>query len=266
MNPSEAEFLDQALAVARDAASAAEAVIARHYRSQLTVETKSDASPVTLADREAEQAVTAVLRRHYPAHAVYGEEYGQSGDGEWLWLIDPIDGTKAFVRDYPLFSTQIALMHRGELMLGVSSALQFGQCAWARRGGGAFLDGRPVRIASLRDLPAAQLSFGNIKSLAGDAAAWGRIAHLVQGANRCRGYGDFLHYHLLAQGAVDAVIESDVNILDIAALAVICQEAGACFTDLAGQPLTLQTRSVLAAPVALHAFLLREINWVETQP
>ncbi len=261
MNHADARFLDQALAVAREAAAAAEVVIARHYRTRIAVETKDDASPVTIADREAEQAIAQVLRRHYPAHAVYGEEYGRSGDSEWLWLIDPIDGTKAFVRDYPLFSTQIALMHEGELVLGVSSAGQFGQSAWARRGGGAFLDARPVRIETLRELPAAQLSFGNIKSLAGDPERWARVASLVQRANRCRGYGDFLHYHLLAQGAVDAVIESDLNILDIAALAVICREAGATFTALGGQPLTLHTRSVLAAPAALHAFLLREIGF-----
>lgn len=261
MNARNEPFLDQALAVARQAAAAAEAVIARYYRSRIAVETKSDDSPVTRADREAEQAIVAVIREHYPQHAVYGEEFGRSGNSEWLWLIDPIDGTKAFVRDYPLFSTQIALMHAGELVLGVSSAGQFGQCAWARRGGGAFIDGQPVAIATLRELPAAQLSFGNIKTLASDPERWSRIGSLIQRANRCRGYGDFLHYHLLAQGAVDAVIESDLNILDIAALTVICREAGATVTDLSGQPLTLETRSLLAAPKGLHALLLDAIGF-----
>lgn len=254
-------MLDQALAAAREAAAAAEVVIARYYRTRIAVETKDDASPVTQADREAEQAIVRVLRAHYPSHAVYGEEYGHSGDSEWLWLVDPIDGTKAFVRDYPLFSTQIALMHAGELVLGVSSAGQFGQTAWARRGGGAFVDAQPVRIETLRDLPEAQLSFGNIKTLASDPEYWSRVGSLVQRANRCRGYGDFLHYHLLAQGAVDAVIESDLNILDIAALAVICREAGAIFTDLGGRALTLDTRSVLAAPAQLHDLLLGEISF-----
>ena len=247
-----AEFLDAALAVALQAADAAEAVVARHFRARFEVEIKADASPVTIADREAEQAILAVLRANYPDHAVYGEEYGRSGDSDFLWLVDPIDGTKAFVRGYPVFSTQIALMYRGELVLGVSSAGQFGERAWARRGGGAFVNGERVRIGAAASLGEAQLSVGNVKSLAADARRWLALADLVRGANRTRGYGDFLHYHYLARGAVDAVIESDVNILDIAALAVIVREAGAVFTELDGSPLSLDTRSVLAAVPALH--------------
>ena len=245
-------FLDAALAVALEAAAAAEAVVARHYRARFEVEIKADASPVTIADREAEQAILAVLRAAYPDHAVYGEEYGRSGDSDFLWLVDPIDGTKAFVRGYPVFSTQIALMHRGDLVLGVSSAGQFGERACARLGGGAFVNGERVQIGPAAQLADAQLSLGNLKSLAADARRWAALAGLVRGANRTRGYGDFLHYHYLARGAVDAVIESDVNILDIAALAVIVREAGAVFTELDGGPLTLDTRTVLAAVPALH--------------
>lgn len=247
-----AEFLDAALAVALKAADAAEAVVARHYRARFEVEIKADASPVTIADREAEQAVLAVLRAAYPDHAVYGEEFGRSGDSDFLWLVDPIDGTKAFVRGYPVFSTQIALMHRGELVLGVSSAGQFGERAFARLGSGAFVNGEAVRVGPATRLADAQLSIGNVKTLAAETRRWLALAELVRGANRTRGYGDFLHYHYLARGAVDAVIESDVNILDIAALAVIAREAGAVFTDLDGGPLTLDTRNVLAAVPALH--------------
>lgn len=245
-------FLDDALAVAERAADAAEAVIARHYRARLEVEIKADASPVTIADREAEQAILGVLRAAYPEHAVYGEEYGHSGQSDFLWLVDPIDGTKAFVRGYPVFSTQIALMYRGELVLGVSSAGQFGERARARLGGGAFVNGEAVRIGPAARLADAQLSIGNVKTLATDAKRWLALSELIRGANRTRGYGDFLHYHYLARGAVDAVIESDVNILDIAALAVIVREAGGVFTQLDGAPLTLDTRSVLAAVPLLH--------------
>ena len=246
------EFLDAALAVALKAADAAEIVVARHYRAHFDVEIKADASPVTIADREAEQAILTVIHASYPDHAVYGEEFGRSGDSDFLWLIDPIDGTKAFVRGYPVFSTQIALMHRGELVLGVSSAGQFGERAWARRGGGAFVNNERVQIGPAMKLADAQLSVGNVKTLASDPRRWLALAELVRGANRTRGYGDFLHYHYLARGAVDAVIESDVNILDIAALAVIVREAGAVFSELDGTPLTLDTRSVLAAVPALH--------------
>jgi len=260
MSLEDTAFLDHALQVARTAADAAEAVVARYYRASIEVETKADLSPVTLADREAEQAILAVLRASFPDHAYYGEEYGRSGQGRFLWLIDPIDGTKSFVRGYPMFSTQIALMIDGELVLGVSSAMQYGQCAWARRGGGAWINGEPVRAALGRTLAAAQVSTGNIKTLARDPQRWAALGALLIDCNRTRGYGDFLHYHLLASGAVDVVIESDVNILDIAALTVIAREAGALVTDLQGRPIDLDCGSMLAAAPVLHAELLQRLG------
>ncbi len=246
-------FLDNALAVARQAAEAAAGVIARHYRTALSVETKADQTPVTVADREAEAVIKQVLRRAFPDHGFYGEEEGREGEGDLLWLIDPIDGTRSFVRGYPMFSTQIALMHREELVLGVSSAAQFGEVAWARRGGGAFLNGERIRAAGASEFGSATaISIGNVKTLS-LGAGWNALARLIQRCGRTRGYGDFYHYHLLARGSIDLVIESDVNILDIAALAVIVREAGAVFTDLVGDELTLDTTSVLAGTPALHA-------------
>ncbi len=253
-------FLDGALNAARAAASAAAEVIRRYYHSGVAVEMKADQTPVTIADREAETAVKKLLRTAYPDHAFYGEEHGREGDGDYLWLIDPIDGTKAFVRGYPMFSTQIALMHRGALMLGVSSAPVFGETAWARSGGGAFLNGDPIRVASTRELgPSSAISIGNVKTLTGDAR-WNVLGEMIRRSGRIRGYGDFLHYHLLARGCIDLVIESDVNILDIAALAVIVREAGGTFTDLAGGDLSLDTTSVLASTPVLHMQTLREFG------
>jgi len=261
MNRLDPVFLDEALAVAREAASAAADVIAHYYRRDVAVELKADQSPVTRADVESEQAIRAVLQRAYPDHAIYGEEAGRSGDGDFLWLVDPIDGTKSFVRRYPFFSTQIALMHRGELVLGVSCASAFGETMWARQGGGAYFNGERVSVADTTELAQAALSTGNLKSLA-RGAGWRTLAELVQAANRTRGYGDFYHYHLLARGSLDVVIESDVNILDIAALAVIVREAGGVFSDLDGAELALDTTSVLAATRALHpALLARFQGW-----
>lgn len=248
----EAAFLDRALDVARRAARAAAAIIDGYYRGGAQVTLKPDATPVTQADIEAEAAIRAVLREAFPDHAIHGEEAGREGEGDFLWLVDPLDGTKSFVRRNPVFSTQIALMHRGELVLGVSCASQFGQMAWARRGGGAFLDGVPLRVAETGEVAQAVVSTGNLKSLA-QGPRWSALGQLLVEANRGRGYGDFLHYHLLAQGSVDVVIESDVSILDVAALAVIVREAGGVFTDLSGVPPDLDTRSVLATVPALHA-------------
>lgn len=254
------EFLDHALTVARAAAVAATQVIRRYYRDGFDVEIKADETPVTIADREAEAAIKQVLRAAFPEHAYYGEEEGREGEGEWLWLIDPIDGTKSFVRRYPFFSTQIALMYRDELVLGVSSASEYGELAWARRGGGAWLNGERLQVSAASDFTAqTAISFGNIKTLSRDAR-WQTLARMVQRCGRTRGYGDFLHYHLLARGCIDLVIESDVNILDVAPLAVILREAGAVFTDLDGNAPTLDTTSVLAGPPALHARALDEFR------
>lgn len=260
-------FLSEALAVAHCAADAAGHVIhARYAARDFSVEAKEDATPVTEADREAELAIKDVVRATFPGHAFLGEELGREGDGDFLWLIDPIDGTKAFVRGYPMFSTQIALMYRGELVLGMSAAAEYGERAWAVRGGGAHIgtdasDGRRVCVSSATEFgPMAAISTGNLKSMAGDAVRWNALAGLVKRVGRIRGYGDFLHYHLLAQGAIDLVIESDLNILDIAALVVIVREAGGAFTTLSGGPIDLDVRDALAGTRALHAEALAVFN------
>jgi histidinol-phosphatase len=240
------------LIAALEAARAADAVIAPLYRSNLAVQIKADRSPVTEADRRAEGAIRAVLTQHFPDYGFYGEEGGQHGmQAENIWLVDPLDGTKSFVRDTPFFSTQIALLRRGELVLGVSSACAYGELAWAEVGGGAWLNGQRIRVSNKAALEEAILSTGNLKTLAA-RPQWARFGQLVQRVNRLRGYGDFVHYHLLARGALDVVIESDVNILDIAALAVIVREAGGTFTDLAGGAVGLSTTTVLASNGALH--------------
>ncbi|HUS23403.1 MAG TPA: inositol monophosphatase family protein [Candidatus Binatia bacterium] len=249
------EFLRAAL----EAADAADAIIRKAYRGDFVVRTKADASPVTEVDEAAERAIRQVLESHFPRHGVYGEEYGRQNEtAEHLWLVDPIDGTKAFVRGYPIFSVQIALMHRGELVLGVSSAPCWnggqGERVFAERGSGAWLGGDRLRVSDVAALPQATLSTGNLADLA-RSPSWTRLGALVPQLHRIRGYGDFLHYHLLAAGRIDAVVETNVNILDIAALAIIVREAGGTFTDLSGAPVGLQTRSVLASNGRLHAML-----------
>jgi len=158
-----------------------------------------------------------------------------------------------------MFSTQIALMHRGELVLGVSSAPAAGEVAWAVRGGGARIDGSRVSVSSRSSLEEATVSTGNLRTLA-RSDRWARLGRIFAMANRTRGYGDYYNYHRLAAGQIDAVIESDVNILDIAALSVIVREAGGVFSDLHGAPPDLSTTSVLAATPQLHSRLLEMLN------
>ncbi len=246
------EFLTTAL----DAARAGAEIIRRYYQQNLAVTVKSDKSPVTKADVETEQVIHRLIASRYPDHGFYGEETGQSAiNAEYLWLVDPIDGTKAFVREYPFFSTQIALMHKGKLILGVSSAPVYGEIAYGEVGQGAWLEGKPIKVSAIDTLEAAALSAGNLKTLA-SGPQWSKYGNIVSRVHRIRGYGDFLHYHLLAAGKIDAVIESDVNILDIAALAVIVEAAGGKFTDLQGGPIGLDTTTVLATNGKLHQPLL----------
>ena len=242
----------QELQAAIDAAQAAADVIRSLYRRNLAVEIKSDRSPVTEADVRSEEAIRDVHAKRFPGYGFYGEETGRHAMGaESVWLVDPIDGTKSFIRDCPFFSTQIALMRGGELVLGVSSAPAYGEFAWAERGEGAWLDGKRIQVSRTATLIDSIVSTGNLKSLA-RSAHWGRFGELIPQVSRIRGYGDFVHYHLLARGSLDVVIESNVNILDIAALTVIVAEAGGRFTDLSGAPVGLDTTTVLATNGLLH--------------
>jgi histidinol-phosphatase len=254
MNPS------PELKAALDAAEQA-AVIARSlYQHNIEVRIKADKSPVTEADVRCETAIREILETRFPSYGFFGEETGsRDTQAENLWLVDPIDGTKAFVREYPMFSTQIALMRRGEIVLGVSSAPVYGELCHAERGQGAYLNGKRLSVSQISSVESAALSSGNLKSLA-VGNQWTRYGALVSRLNRIRGYGDFLHYHLLAGGKIDAVVETDVNILDIAACVAIVNEAGGRFTELGGAPISLQSTSVLATNGLMHAPILAALS------
>src|SRR5688572_32092465 len=248
--------LEAALAAATEAST----IVRAHYAAGVSPRTKADGSPVTDADIAAERAIRALVAARFPDDGFYGEESpAERLEAARVWLVDPIDGTKSFVRGYPMFSTQIAVMHRGRLELGVSSAPVYGETAWAEPGGGAFLGGERLAVSRIERIEGATLSTGNLRTLA-RGPRWAAFGGLVASLDRIRGFGDFLHYHLLAAGKIDAVLESDISILDIAALTVIVEEAGGRVTDLEGAPVGLQTRSILATNGALHEAILDALN------
>ncbi|TDR17528.1 inositol monophosphatase family protein [Marinicella litoralis] len=255
------QVIEQALLVAQQAARKAETVIKQYYQgSDLSTEVKSDQTPVTIADKECEQVIRAEIAKTFPDHGIYGEEFGRSDneDSDFLWLIDPIDGTKSFVRQYPFFSTQIALMYQDQLVMGVSNAPMFDEMAWASLGEGAFLNGQSIHVSEKFEHHSSCVSTGNIQTLVHNN--WQRLGQLLTKFSKIRGYGDFYHYHLLASGKIDLVVESDVNILDIAALTVIVREAGGKITDLKGKPIGLETSSILAGTESTHGIGIRELN------
>ena len=249
------------LNAALDAARAAADVIRGFYQRNVRIEVKAYKTPVTEADVRSEETIRELLTQRFPTYGFYGEETGKSDmNAESVWLVDPIDGTKSFVRECPFFSTQIALMRGGKFVLGVSMAPAYDELAWAERGRGAFLNGKRIHVGKVAALDAAIVSTGNLKTLT-TTPAWNRFGGLIRSISRIRGYGDFVHYHLLARGALDVVVESDVNILDIAALTVIVEEAGGRFTDLTGGAVGLDTTTVLATNGALHQSILDTLQY-----
>ncbi len=267
MNASE---LENALSVAEKAADAAEKTIQNELSDgDWSVSYKQDDSPVTEVDIASEKAIKSVLMQALPDADFYGEETGRSSaqvsannsdagrSGRLLWLVDPIDGTKSFIRNMRYYSTQIALQDSGELCVGVSNAPAYGERMVASLGAGAWLNGVQVHCRKTTSLRDAFLSTGNLNRLAQNAASWQVLGQIIPQVRRVRGYGDFCHYHQLCCGQTDLIIESDVNILDIAALTVAVREAGGVITDLVGNAVTLDTTSVLAAGTeALHAEVL----------
>jgi len=250
------------LKTAIEAAEAAQQVIKTYYSGDFEIEIKPDETPVTVADIETEKTIKKIILDAFPDHGFFGEETGKvNEDAEYNWLIDPIDGTKSFVRRYPFFSTQIALMKNGELILGVSNSPEFNEMAYAEKGQGAWLNGEKISISDVDSIKQSTLSVGNLSTIA-QKPQWQNLGDLISSVNRVRGYGDFYHYHLLASGKIDIILESDVNILDIAALAVIVREAGGVFTDLNGKELSLETTTVLAANSSkIHSQVLSDISY-----
>jgi histidinol-phosphatase len=212
----------------------ADEVTLRKFRAHdLKVETKPDLTPVSEADQAAEQLIRERLGAARPGDAVLGEEYGTQGDSSRRWIIDPIDGTKNYVRGVPVWATLLALEEDGEMRVGVCSAPALGHTWWAVRGGGAFADGAPIGVSNVRALEDAQLCYSDFKWW-GEYGLQGEFDALAKRVWRTRGFGDFWSHILVAEGAADVAAEPVVALWDLAPLLVIVEEAGGSFTDLAG--------------------------------
>lgn len=253
------DSLKNYLNLAKQAGNVAKNIIMDAYQSPISVEIKDDYTPVTEIDVNVEKSIRKMITEAYPNHGFWGEESGKSNiDSDYIWLIDPIDGTKAFIRGRPFFSCQIALMFKGEIILGVSVAPAFngGEIACAAKGMGAFIGESRIHVSSISELKDVVFSSGNIKSLTKESIKWEKYGELLCSINTTRGFGDFLHYHYLASGKLDAVVESDVSILDVAALSIIVKEAGGCVTDFAGNSLSLMSKNIVATNGYLHDKIL----------
>jgi histidinol-phosphatase len=212
---------------------------ARFGALDLRVDTKPDLTPVTDADRAVETELREVLGRERPDDSVVGEEFGGTTTFSGRqWIIDPIDGTKNFVRGVPVWASLIALLEDGVATVGVVSAPALHRRWWAARGRGAFaaVDGgpaRPLSVSSVAQLDSASLSFSSLSGWA-QRGLRDRFIELTDAVWRVRAYGDFLSYCLVAEGAVDIAAEPEVSVWDLAPLDILVREAGGTFTGLDG--------------------------------
>ena len=228
------------LAVAVELAKRADGITMDRFGAlDLRIDTKPDLTPVTDADEAVEAALRRVLAAERPGDAVLGEEYGGTAALHGRqWVIDPIDGTKNFVRGVPVWASLIALLEDGVPVVGVVSAPALGRRWWAGRGLGAYAAvgdavPRPLSVSAVADLASASLSFSSLSGWA-DLGVRDQFVALTDAVWRVRGYGDFFSYCLVAEGAVDIAAEPEVKLWDLAPLDILVREAGGAFTNLAG--------------------------------
>ena len=242
--------LDRAVEAAVEAARAAGRIAVRYYRHGFDVTIKPDQTPVTQADRESEQAIVEVLGRAFPDCGFLGEEFGSTGPAARRWIIDPIDGTKNFVRRIPVWATLIGLEEDGEVTAGVVYNPITDDMYTARRGGGAFLNGERIRVSSIADLDAAQLLHAGLR-LYRDAGRWDGLVRLVDATGRQRGFGDYMGYTLVSEGKAEIYAELDLKPWDLAPCKILVEEAGGRFTDFEGRA-TIYSGHAFATNGVLH--------------
>jgi histidinol-phosphatase len=255
--------VDRALNAALDAAREAGALALRYFTGRFEVTVKPDHTPVTQADREAEVAIVSRLRAAFPDVGFLGEEFGAQGVQARRWIVDPIDGTKNFVRGIPYWATLIALEEDGEITLGVVHAPATGDLLWARRGQGAFANGRPLHVSAVDRLADATMIHSGLNYMKAEGGrVWPGFIRLVDATQRQRGFGDYFGYTFVLRGQAELMIECDLKPWDLAPLKVLLEEAGGRLTDFEGKP-TIYSGTALASNGELHAAALAVLNGKE---
>jgi histidinol phosphatase-like enzyme (inositol monophosphatase family) len=250
--------LSSLLDFAVDAAWQAGRVTLRYFQTDVTVERKPDQSVVTMADREAERVLRRLIEARFPDHAIVGEEFGgDDRDASHQWIVDPIDGTNAFVRGVPLYGVLMALVIRGEPVVGVAHFPALGDMIGAARGEGCRVNGRAVRVSKVAAVRQACLAYTDATQLrARLGARWDR---LVDDVALVRGWGDCYGHCLVAAGRADAMLEARLQPWDCAALVPIIQEAGGRFTDWQGRTV-IDGGDAVSSNGLLHDTVLRVLG------
>ena len=218
----------------------AKAEVLKWYRGEFSVDVKEDLSPVTIADRKAEEILRKKISKYFPDHGIIGEEFGNHNeDAEWVWTIDPVDGTRSFVRGLPLFASMIALLHKGEPVLGIIELPALGETAWAVKGKGAFANGQPLKVSSQSRLKGAFVAVADHYCFRSEKCSF-LYNRLNQEAEIVRTYPDAFGHLMAIRGVVDVMVDPLAKIWDYAPCKILVQEAGGRFANFAGNRASIE--------------------------
>ena len=247
------------LDVAIDAAKAGGELALKYFKSHPKVSYKADKTPVTRADIEAEKLIRKIITKKFPDHGIIGEELPPvNPKARYQWVIDPIDGTKSFVRRMPFWSTLLALMENGKPIIGISFSPVDNELFTAEKGKGTFLNGKRQRVSKVSELQNAYLAHGSIDAFENKNMLNGFIK-LYRATGSHRGFGDSYAYHLLIKGNIDIMVEAKDKVHDIAAPAILIEEAGGKFTDFSGK-FSLTSDCGVVTNKILHSQVLKLLN------
>ena len=256
--------LSRAMDVARQAAEAAAKVALPYWENGVTVETKADQSPVTVADRESEVAIVEVLQAAFPEHGILGEESGtHAGDGQHRWTVDPIDGTRGFTRGGKFWGPLIALEVDGEIVAGAMGMPALGDVYWAAKDLGCFRNGTKLSMSDVREWSQATVSLGEMGPLF--AAPHGDVViDLVRTAASGRGYGDLMGVGMILNGLADVWLEAGVQPWDLGPMPILISEAGGRYTSFKGDS-SIRDGHAIGSNGHLHDHALERLRAVTPQ-
>jgi|SRR5581483_6357035 len=251
--------LNHFLSVARRAALKGGQRALKYFRKNVSVIKKVDRSPVTRADREAERVIRGIVGKAFPSHQLCGEEFGwdENQRSDFKWWIDPVDGTRQFIRGIPFWGTLIALEFKGEVVAGVIHHPAISMTLWAGKGLGCYADGKKVRVSKIPDLKGGTLTYGGLRLTPKSYRK--KLTDLIATCYDDRGFGDCFGHSLVIQGRVEVMLDPVVKPYDVAAIKICVEEAGGKFTDLSGKK-TIYGGNALSSNGLVHSTILRAID------
>ena len=229
----------------------AKAEVLKWYRGQFSVDLKEDQSPVTIADRNAEEILRKKISKYFPDHGIIGEEFGSvKPDAEWVWTIDPVDGTRSFVQGLPLFASLISLLHKGELVIGIIELPALGETAWAVKGKGAFSNGSPLKVSPQSRMKGAFVAVADHYCFRSE-----KCTSLYNSLNKeaaiVRTYPDAFGHLMAIRGVVDVMVDPLAKIWDYAPCKILVQEAGGRFANFSGNRASIEEGTAIVGNTKL---------------